>query len=432
MELRWSGAALALTPKDALAWEKAEQESAAHRCGEVFIRVVDDDGRPLRGVPVQFRQVRHAFRFGLHYPYDAAVYDLAQSAGCNAATLWLGWKHVQPEPGVFNWDYLERVWNPAALHQRGLRLTAHALNWFKPRWQVLPSYLLETPLARLPQLVYLHVEQLAQRWSSYLDTFELINEPFWSEANALPLTLEDMVLICRAAALAVRDVAPQARLEVNLTEVARTASYQVRPLDFLEALDLKGVPWDSLGLQTLENSYSATTPPTFFRTKTFTGIHQALRQLVGPGRPLHISALAVPSVPPPARPPTHFKLPYGPWDEDAQARYLDAAYTFLFAQPEVEGITWWCAVDGRLAYIAGGGLLRADLSPKPAYHALQQWIQRHTSSGSTATDDEGKAVVRGFAGDYDVSVGTGAQGRRVVYTILARTAHDHTVVLERD
>ncbi len=91
--------------------------------------------------PVRYEQRQHLFRFGVHYPYHGPTYDLLQEAGINAVTLWLGWKYVQPEPGVFQWDYLDRVWNPAALHRRGLRLTAHAMNWFKPKWQVLPGYL---------------------------------------------------------------------------------------------------------------------------------------------------------------------------------------------------------------------------------------------------------------------------------------------------
>ena len=431
MDYEWSGTQLALSARDLAAWEGAEQKIKANRCGVVIVRVVDDNGQPLRGVPVRYEQLRHSFRFGVQYPYHRETYDLLEEAGINAATLWLGWKHVQPESGVFNWGYLERVWHPPSLHRRGLRLTAHALNWFKPGWSVLPQYLLDAPVSELPELVYEHVGQVARRWSSYIEGFELVNEPFWADANALPMPLEDMARICQAAALAVLDVVPNARLEVNFAEVSRTRSYYVFPFDMLEALDKAGVPYNSIGVQALENAYTVTDPPTFFRTKTFTGMLQALSSYAKMGKPLNISALCVPSEPPSQEPPSRFKLPSGPWDEPTQASYLDAAYTLFFAQPTVEGITWRCPVDGRLALIPGGGLLREDLSPKPSYHALRQWMRRHsTGAGQAYTEADGRAVIREcYAGDYEISVGTDGVGKKITHRVAAGLANEVTVVL---
>ena len=432
MGLEWRGAELPFSARDTVLWERAEQEIEAHRCGDVIMRVVDANGQPLRGVPVRYNQRVHAFHFGAQYPYDSETYDLLQQAGINAATLWLGWKYVEPEAGIYNWEYLDRVWHPALLHKRGLRLTAHALNWFKPGWNVLPQYLLDTPVTELPDLVYKHVGQIARHWAPYIETFELVNEPFWTDADALTLGLEDMVRICHATAVAVRDVVPDARLEINFAEASRKLSYRLSPLDFLEQLERANVPYDSIGLQAFENGYSVTDPPTFYRTKTFTGILQTLQQYAKAGKSIDISALAMPSVPPCSKPPSRFELRYGLWDETAQARYLDAAYTLFFAHRAVEGITWWCPVDGRLSFIQGGGLLREDLSPKPSYTALKQWMQRHTSSGQVYSDAEGRAVIRGYGGDYEITVGAGTLGRPMTHHIDPRVATEVTVVLDRN
>ncbi len=429
MDTEWRATALPLGDRDVAMWEVAESQIDAHRCGGLVLRAVDMHGQPLPGVPVRFDQIRHAFRFGVQYPYDPATYDLLQDAGINAATLWLGWEHVQPQRGVFNWEYLERVWQPEALRARDLELTAHALNWFKPGWRVLPRYLLDTPLSRLPYLIYEQLSEIGRRWAGQIQVFEIVNEPFWAEAQAIQMTLADMVRACRAAALAVQDTVPGARLEVNFAEVSRTATYGIRPCDLLDALDEAGVGYDLIGLQMLENAYTVERPPTFYRAKSLSGIIQSLRQYASLGRPLHVSALAVPSQPAQAKPPAHFKLRYGDWEEWNQAAYLDAAYTLLFAQPEVEAITWWCPVDGRLALVPGGGLLREDLSCKPAYHALKSWIRRHTTRGQAYTDEEGRAVIRGYAGDYDVQIGSGSSGQRATYRIEPRMAGDVTVVL---
>lgn len=429
MDTEWSGASLLSGAQDAVAWERAGKEIEANRCGDLIVRVLDAHGQPLHGIPVRYEQRTHSFRFGAHYPYHAATYDLLQAAGINAATLWLGWKHVQPEPGLFNWTYLERVWNPAALSQRGLRLTAHALNWFKPEWSVMPAYLAATAPADLPRLAYEHVAAIARRWAPYIETYELVNEPFWVDAHAIPMEINDMVRLCHATALAVRDVSPQARLEINFAEFARTPSYHVRPCDFIEAMNQADIPYDSIGLQAFDNGYSISEPPVFYRTKTLAGMIQALRQYSTKGKTLHVSALAAPSGPPPIKAPRQFKLRYGDWSEETQARYLDAAYTLLFAQREVEGITWWCPVDGRLSYIAEGGLLRADLTPKPSYEALRQFIARHTSQGQKYTDVEGRAVIRGYAGEYEITIGAGAVGKPIRHTIEARVVTDRTIVL---
>jgi endo-1,4-beta-xylanase len=431
MRPTWSGDNLSLGPRDMTAWARAEQAIQANRCGNLLLRVVDGNGQPLSGVPVRYEQRRHSFRFGAFYPYHGRTYDLLEEAGINAATLWLGWSHVEPRPQLYNWGYLERVWNPSALKRRHLQVTAHALNWFKPEWNVVPGYLRDIDPDALPERVYEHVSVVAKRWAPLIDRFEIVNEPLWREANLLSLTKEQMVRVALAAALAVRDVLPRAQIEVNFAEVSRMASYVVPPFEFLDALDEAHVPYDCIGLQALENSYTITTPATYYRAKGLWAVLQTVRQYGRLGKPLHISTLAVPSEPPREHVPAYFDLTYGPWDEAKQAYYLDAAYSLLFAEREVEGITWWCPVDGRLALVPGGGLLREDLSPKPAYQALQDWMRRHTSRGQAHTDDEGTVVLEGFAGEYQITVGNGDGGKSLVERIEVPVVRDVTVVLKR-
>lgn len=430
MEADWRGSQLELSARDLVAWQKAEQQIESVRGGSLIVRVVDIHGKPLLGVPVHYEQRSHRLGVGVQYPYHARCYDLFQEAGVNAATLWLGWSHVQPEPGRFNWGYLDRVWNPEELARRGLRLTAHALNWFKPEWHVLPDYVKNTPSGDLPALVYAHCGKLAERWGHLIDVFEIVNEPFWAEAQAIEMSLEDMVRICHAAALAIGDHAPNARLQVSFAEASRTRSYAVHPRDLLDALDMAEVRYDIVGLHTFENGYTAITPPTYYRAKSFTGILQTMSQYVRPGKTVSISALAVPSAPPTGKAPSRFTPPYGPWDEERQAQYLDAALTFFAGRAEIESITWWCPVDGRLSLIQDGGLLREDLSVKPSLATLGSWMARHTTRGQVYTDDQGRAPISGLAGDYCITVGTGARGKVVELTVIAQTVDDETIVLD--
>jgi GH35 family endo-1,4-beta-xylanase len=336
---------------------------------------------------------------------------------------------VQPKPRLFNWGYLEKVWRPQALRQRGLTLTAHALNWFHDTWNVVPPYVREQRTQDLPQLVYDHVTAVVARWGRYIGVFELVNEPFWETCTALNLALADMVRICHAAALAVADQCPEARLTVNFAEISRPASYGVCPANLLDALLAADVPVSSIGLQMLENAYTCTQPPIYYRAKSLAGMLSAAAKFARFDKPLYVTALAAPSLPPEGKVPGYFRSPYGEFSEEQQARYLDLAYTLLFADQRIHGITWWAPVDGPLALIPGGGLLRADLSPKPAYHALAAWIARHTTQGQTYTDAEGSAFLRGYAGEYQVTVGTLERGRSLMHTIEPHLADRATVVL---
>ena len=81
-------------------------------------------------------------------------------------------------------------------------------------------------------------------------------------------------------------------------------------------------------------------------------------------------------------------------------------YRVCFAHPAVRAITWWDLSD-QDAWLAGGGMLRADMSPKPVYNALKRLIhQEWTTRLAAASDAAGQVALRGFCGRYRVTVET--------------------------
>ena len=63
-----------------------------------------------------------------------------------------------------------------------------------------------------------------------------------------------------------------------------------------------------------------------------------------------------------------------PWDENIQAQWAKEFYTIALSKPFVESVTWLDLADrGPQAGIPSGGLLRADLTAKPAYKVVKDF-----------------------------------------------------------
>jgi hypothetical protein len=99
-----------------------------------------------------------------------------------------------------------------------------------------------------------------------------------------------------------------------------------------------------------------------------------------------------------------------PWPSTAageiyQAREVERFYTMLYSHPSVEAITWWDFSDAGAWKRAPAGLLRADMTPKPAYETLLSLIrQRWWTDKHITTDSEGRARCRATYGDYRLTV----------------------------
>ena len=97
-------------------------------------------------------------------------------------------------------------------------------------------------------------------------------------------------------------------------------------------------------------------------------------------------------------------------DEAEQAEAVRHFYTAALAHPKVAGITWWDLSDRFAARNAPAGLVRADLTVKPAYKTLDRLINhlwRTDAAGHTGAD--GRIGVRAFFGTYKITVREGAR-----------------------
>jgi len=101
--------------------------------------------------------------------------------------------------------------------------------------------------------------------------------------------------------------------------------------------------------------------------------------------------------------PPYKDWPTTPEGEKRQAEQVAEFYTVLFSHPAVEAITWWDFSD-RAWLGAPAGLVRKDMSPKPAYDRPMKLIKGKwwTAEQQLRTDSAGRVNFRGFLGDYEV------------------------------
>ena len=127
--------------------------------------------------------------------------------------------------------------------------------------------------------------------------------------------------------------------------------------------------------------------------------------------------------------------PPGTWPstldgEKEQAAYVDQLYKVLYSNPHVEGITWWDLTDKNSWMGAPRGLLRDDMSEKPAYQELHNLIKSQWQTEMHAvTNGSGEADQRVFAGNYDITV-TDAHGKQGVKHVHIEEGGQQTEVVQ--
>ena len=104
-------------------------------------------------------------------------------------------------------------------------------------------------------------------------------------------------------------------------------------------------------------------------------------------------------------------------DETLQADIIEKLYSLWFSFPNVSQIIYWNLIDGYAAFttpgdMSGGenyyrgGLLRFDLTEKPAYSRIKRLIKEVWTTNETLTaDGSGFIKFRGFYGEYEISDG---------------------------
>ena len=363
------------------------------RKSPVTIRVIDSSGNPVEDAVVRIEQRRHAFLFGCNvfYLYDYKGtehqrYASQFSALFNYATLPFYWGDYETEPGKTRRDEVMKLAQWCRAY--GIETKGHPLIWHEgyPKWGPSdPDATRDAHERRIGEII--------PDFRGLVDRWDVINEATaagkFDTGVSHWIAKEGADVVVGKALSWARKADPEAVLVYN--------DYNISPaLEKLLAIMVADkMPFDVLGLQSHMHGGEWPLKKTWEACETYARF----------GKPLHFTELTVLSG-------AHGWERKGAWPttpagERRQAEYVEKLYTLLFSHPAVEAITWWDFMDGGWQK-APAGLLRADLSPKPAYQRLmklvrEQWWTRL----SLKTGREGRCTFEGFLGDYDVTVQNG-------------------------
>jgi endo-1,4-beta-xylanase len=364
---------------------EADQRIETFRKGDLALRVLDAAGKPVAGSPVHVRMIRHAFPFGtaavgariMGTKPEDEVYRTHLSELFNAVVLEndLKWGPVeQPE---------RRVQTLAALRwlqERKFLVRGHVMVW--PSWRNQPKYLKDLagdPTA-LRKRILDHIDDVTGITSGLVAHWDVINEPYDNHDITDVCGREEMVAWFRRA----RERLPvDCRLFLNDYGIvaaggATDTPHQKHYLDTIRFLQEQGAPLEGLGVQS--HFGSQPTPPLI-----------AIRILDS------LAAAKLPIV------ITEFDI--NTQDEDYQAAYTRDYLTLCFAHPAVAGFLMWGFWEGA-HWLPQAAMLRKDWSARPNLAVWRELVQQRWWTDATVTTDaDGRASLRGFKGDYEITSG---------------------------
>jgi endo-1,4-beta-xylanase len=376
---------------------QAQERIRRYRMGTVSLRLTGPNGQPLSpGLSVRISQTRHKFLFGCNIfklgrcrtVEDNAAYEKQFAELLNYATLPFYWWQYEGRKGRPDDERTEEIVRWCNAH--GVTMKGHPLAWnyVDPRW------LADCTPEEAMRLQFERIGRCAQRFKGKIDIWDVVNEAtaydreeLKKRAPKLTQAIAKMGVpeYIRTAFKTARQANPQAVLLIN--DYRLDAAYADNVISQL--VDEAGKPmYDVIGIQShMHGGY-------WGAARAWDVCERFARF----GKPLHFTETTVVSGP--RKGSVWTTTPEG---EQDQAKRVTEFYTVLFSHPAVEAITWWDFTDQGAWQQAPAGLVRSDMSPKPAYEQLhglikgQWWTKVETTTGSG-----GSANLEGFLGEYAI------------------------------
>jgi len=330
-----------------------------------------------QGIRIRRRQgVLANVDFGCHWDAAEASDDTRQRFGqtFNYASIPFTWRTIEPREHEYAW-----AWHDAAvswLEREGIvikgaspvRFTERAL----PDW----VWIWENDFETIRDLVFDHIERCVQRYRGRVDHWDAVTG--LHVENCLNFALDRVIEMTRVCTHAIKRTDPSATVILDLVqpwgEYYATNQRSIWPYHYAEMCINADVSFDVVGVRFF---FGAPLPD--YTARDMLQISSQLDRFGGLGKPVHVTACAVPSATGPdpkaelaaeADAPDAGGVWHSPWDEVVQSDWVDAFYHVAISKPFVRAILWRDFSDAQPHHFPHGGLLRPDGKPKIAYQRL--------------------------------------------------------------
>lgn len=380
-----------------------------NRKGDFYIKTASN-----KKVSVKLKN--HKFRFGANlFMLDEIpdnnekneIYKVKFAEVFNMATLPFYWQDLEPKKGFPRYDKnSEKIYRRPPIDlcmefckNHGIEPREHALcyNAFFPDW------LKNKPKDQEKFYIEKRMREISERYKNDMKTIEVTNE-MWQNGKTDFYKDPEYIDFCFKTA---EKYFPENTLAINeWTGVWEGAG---DPWDnyyaYIENELLKGGRIDAIGMQyhvfVKKEDY-------FNKTRKLYDLNHLYDILINYARfnkELQITEVTIPA----------FTEDIA--DETLQADIIEKLYSLWFSFPNVSQIIYWNLIDGYAAFttpgdMSGGenyyrgGLLRFDLTEKPAYSRIKRLIKEVWTTKETLTaDGSGLIKFRGFYGEYEISDG---------------------------
>jgi GH35 family endo-1,4-beta-xylanase len=402
-------------PVEAQILEQADARIERYRTGHAVLRLEGPRGEPLpAGSTVRIEQTNHAFLFGsniyafnkMKTPADDAAYEEYFAKLFNFATLPFYWWAYEKRRGVTNRAETLKVVEWCRSH--GITTKGHPLAWnlVDPQWlkAMDAPEILDAQLHRIRREV--------DAFKGEIDIWDVANEATSYDRETTrqrgPLLTEmikevGIIDFARAAFDEARRANPEAVLIIN--DYRNDEAFADGIVSKLVGENGQAL-YDVIGIQSHQHNEAWSVRKTWDVCERYARF----------GKPLHFTETTFLS----GEQARNLKKKRGeefvwsstPDGERRQTEEVVRFYTLLFSHPAVEAITWWDFSDQRAWMGAPAGLLREDMTPKPAYWELRKLLKRKWWTTTEARlRKKGLVRFRGFFGEYRVTLDS--NGRRL-------------------
>ncbi|MBO5453445.1 MAG: endo-1,4-beta-xylanase [Clostridia bacterium] len=393
-----------------------------YRKGNADIIVKDKDGKVVKNAKIKAIQKTHEFNYGANLfmleefenKEKNELYKKYFAECFNMATLPFYWSDLEPTEGKPRFEKdSEKVYRRPSpdlclefCKKHNIEPREHCLVYD----QYTPSWLIDEPLEKIKEKLEERMKILAERYKNDIPCWEVINEVlftgfggnkrsvFYKEPDLVEWSFKTAEKYFKDNEITINDA-------VSNVWAGGVVNYNRSPYYMIIERALNnGARIDAIGMQ-------------FHMFIKKERVEELAKDMYNPqhlykvldlysefDKPLQITEVTIPAYSNDAE------------DEALQAELIEKLYSIWFSCEKVEQIIYWNLVDGYAAFApqgdmtAGenyyyGGLIRFDLTPKPAYFTIKNLFEKkwHTEE-NIETNENGESTFRGFYGKYDLEI----------------------------